>query len=84
MDAFSAPRNESAVAMASETMSINVRIAFGHSLVNDDSERFTIDVAADGSDTILQVKEKIAVRLEQSHVSSAPRKIDELHRTPRS
>ena len=50
--------------MASETMSINVRIAFGHSLVNDDSERFTIDVAADGSDTLLHVKEKIAVRLE--------------------
>ena len=45
-----------------ETMPINVTLAFGHTIQDDRSEKFTIDVAADGSDTILQVKTKIAVR----------------------
>ena len=44
------------------TLTVNVRIAFGHTIFDARNEKVTISIAADGSDTILQVKEKIAVR----------------------
>ena len=56
-------RNTLRIGMA-ETLTVNVRIAFGHTIFDTRNEKVTITIAADGSDTILQVKEKIAVRLE--------------------
>ena len=45
------------------TIPVNVRIIFGQTIVDSRMEHVKIEIAADGSDTVLQVKERIAVRL---------------------
>ena len=44
------------------TIPVTVRIVFGQTIVDSRMELVKIEIAADGSDTVLQVKERIAVR----------------------
>ena len=41
---------------------VTVRIMFGQTIVDSRMEEVKIEIAADGSDTVQQVKERIAVR----------------------
>ena len=55
---------------AQKTMSVTVRVMFGHTILEDGNKPVdcAINVASDGSDSVLQIKQMIAVRL--LHVAS--------------
>ncbi len=44
------------------TIPVIVKIVFGQTIVDSRMEQVKIELAADGSDTVAQVKERIAVR----------------------